>query len=278
MYIPYESLGKDTNKSIIFIHGNGFPPSCYNPFLSHLEKQYYIQSMYLRPLWKNFRNFETLKNWDIFLDDFINYSTENNIFHENAIGHSIGGNILLRAAIKNSDLFKSIVLLDPTIFHPLIIIIWKALNSFKFFHEAIPHVRAAKHRTEFYNSYDEIFSVYRKKEIFSKIKDVQLKEYINSIFNLKNNKYKLSYDKKWEEAIYIKACLKDFDIWNNLDRLKTPTLIITPDQNPVLSVLALKKISKNKFISIKTFNDSTHLFPLEAPKRTSKLIINFLSK
>ena len=69
-----------------------------------------------------------------------------------------------------------------------------------------------------------------------------------------------------------------FEIWNNLNALTIPILIIRPDENPVLGDRAAKKLLKNQFITIKTIENSTHLFPLEYPEKTSSLILDFLSK
>ena len=80
------------------------------------------------------------------------------------------------------------------------------------------------------------------------------------------------------EKIYLKSLLMDMDIWNNIDNLQTPTLIITPEFNPVFRFSASRKILSNKYISIKSIKNSTHLFPLERPDTTSELIKQFLMK
>ena len=85
----------------------------------------------------------------------------------------------------------------------------------------------------------------------------------------------LSYDSAWEEVIYLTAGIKDFDIWKNLHNLQTPTLIIIPEESPVLRYHASKKILKNKFINIEILKESTHLFPLEKPEKTAQIILDF---
>ena len=75
--------------------------------------------------------------------------------------------------------------------------------------------------------------------------------------------------------MYLTAGIKDFDIWKNLHNLQTPTLIIIPEESPVLRYYASKKILKNKFINIEILKESTHLFPLEKPKKTAQIILDF---
>ena len=276
--IPFVEKYNKNLDICFFLHANGFPPDAYKTLLSLIESKYTTKSMLLRPLWKEKGNIDKANSWNIFLNDFLNHCNENNSGQNIGLGHSIGGNILIRSAIKNKNLFKSIVLLDPTIFHPSIILIWKTLNLLNIFKWIHPYASAARNRREEYDTYGEIVESYKKKGVFSKINNAQLEEYINSIFKYKNGKYKLVYNKEWEEIIYLKAALKDFDIWNNLNSLTIPTLIIKPDNNPVLRKKASKKLLKNKFITIKTIEKSTHLFPLEYPKETSNLILDFFSK
>ena len=66
-------------------------------------------------------------------------------------------------------------------------------------------------------------------------------------------------------------------IWNNLDKLNIPVLILRPESNPVLRNSAAQKISSNKNITTITIKDSTHLFPLEKHEETSQIIKEFLS-
>ena len=91
------------------------------------------------------------------------------------MGHSIGGNIVLRAGLSHPNLFSKLVLLDPTLFIPRIIFLWSIvakLNLQKRFH---PWINATLNRKMIYDNFDEIFKSYRKKIVFKKINDNNLK-------------------------------------------------------------------------------------------------------
>jgi len=271
--IPFTSTAKDFEKRCHFFHGNGYPPNAYKSFLNTISRRYNIQSMFLRQFWEDPPPALEVKNWDILLDDLAQYAEEHNIHNEYAIGHSIGGNLLLRSSLENRDLYQKIVLLDPTIFSPLVIYIWRILCYFKIH----PLIKKAKNRRRIFNNFEEIFNSYRSKNTFSKIADDQLNEYIYSIFEKRENQVELSYDSIWEEVLYLTGGIKDFDIWRKLNDLQTPTLIIIPDNSPVLRYGASKKILKNDFVDIKVIKDSSHLFPLEKPNKTSQIILDFFS-
>lgn len=277
--IPFTEYNNNKNLDCHFIHANGFPPNAYKTFLSLLNNKFQIKAPLLRPHWKDYNKVDDFSDWDLFLDDFIRYCNENNINQSYGIGHSIGGNILIRACLQNKTLFKSIVLLDPTIFIPTIVRIWKVASSIPFVKSLFPLAKAAKNRRVDFDSFNHIYDSYRNKTIFSKIPDEQLKEYIDSIFNYNQElqSYHLNYNKKWEEKMFLTSLFKDIEIWNNIDNLKIPVLIITPDTNPVLRKSAMKKFTSNDNIKFITIKDSSHLFPIEKSKLTSELIFKYLN-
>ena len=277
--IPFINFKNNNNPKCQFIHANGFPPSAYTSLFNLLSNNLHIDAMLLRPHWNDDSGIEKLNNWNLFLEDFEKYINENNIIHNYGIGHSIGGNLLLRSCINNKNLFKSIVLLDPTIFIPSIVYLWKFVSYIPHLNSFFPLAKSARNRRKVFNNKDDVFQSYKNKRIFSKIPKEQLKEYIDSIFTYNDNtkNVELNYRRKWEEKIYLKSLLMDMHIWNNIDKLQTPTLIIIPELNPVFRFSASKKILSNKYISIKSIKKSTHLFPLEQADSTFKLIRDFFN-
>ena len=278
--IPFINFKDNTNIECEFIHANGLPPFAYQSLLNLLSNNFNINAMLLRPHWKDDSGIKYFNSWDLFLEDFEDYAKENNINNAHGVGHSIGGNLLLRASINNKNLFKSIVLLDPTIFIPPIVYLWKFISYIPYLKSNFPLAKSARNRRNIFNNKNEIIKSYQSKEIFKRIPIKQLEEYIDSIFtyNQISKKLKLNYARKWEEKIYLKSLLKDINIWKNIDKLEIPTLIITPEFNPVFRASASKKILSNKHVIVKEIKNTTHLFPLEKAEETSQLIQNFLLK
>ena len=107
--------------NLYFIHANGFLPDAYQSLFKDFDNSIKIENYLLLDLFKKQANLK-LENWIPFHNDFVkSIKTKNNI----GMGHSIGGNIILRSSITNPKLFKAIILLDPTLFTPKIIFFWK---------------------------------------------------------------------------------------------------------------------------------------------------------
>ena len=277
--IPFIKYKSSEKTQCHFIHANGFPAYAYKSLFKELSKQMSISTMLLRPHWEDNNDINNFHTWTTFLEDFQLYAKEQEVKQQYGMGHSVGGNIILRAAISDSKLFKSIVLLDPTIFIPSIVYLWRLLSLFPKLHSQFPLAKAARNRRVEFKGKDDIFNSYRSKEIFDKIPDTQLYEYIDSIFSYcKDNEiFKINFSRQWEEKIFLKSLYDDMCIWNNLDKLNIPVLILRPESSPVLRNSAAQKISSNKNITTITIKDSTHLFPLEKHEETSRIIKEFLS-
>ena len=242
--IPFIKSKSSSNTQCHFIHANGFPPHAYKTLFLQLSSKININSILLRPHWENNSDIDNFHSWTVFLNDFQAYAKEQEVKQSYGMGHSVGGNIILRAAICDSNLFKSIVLLDPTIFTPSVVYIWRMLSLFPKLHSQFPLARSARNRRKSFPRKEDIFNSYRTKMIFNKIPDTQLHEYIDSIFsyNGNNRSFDINFSRKWEEQIFLKSLYDDIFIWNNLDKLNIPTLILRPESNPVLRNNAAKKI------------------------------------
>ena len=90
-----------SQNNLYFIHANGFLPKAYQSLFNGLDSQVKIHNHLLLEIFEKQTNLK-LKNWIPFHDNFIkSIKTKNNI----GIGHSIGGNIVLRSSIKSVQTF-----------------------------------------------------------------------------------------------------------------------------------------------------------------------------
>ncbi|MBI44576.1 MAG: hypothetical protein CMG66_00205 [Candidatus Marinimicrobia bacterium] len=266
---------KTNNPNIIFIHANGFPPDSYKPLFQDIETNNNLEKYLLRPLWKKDMNPLELKDWNLFHNDF--KSTLDTQKKYIGIGHSIGGNIILRTAISDPKYFSKIILLDPTLFVPRIIYLWKIAFLTGFQNQFHPWIKSTLKRKMSYDNYTEIFNSYRKKHVFSKINDKNLKIYIRSITSEKNKQLFINYSKAWEYQIYKTGLLADMFIWKNIKNIKIPCLIIRAEESNAFLNSSQNKIEKNNSnIKFTTIKNSSHLFPLEYPEKTSKIIKSFI--
>ena len=233
-----------------------------------------IENYLLLDLFKKQANLK-LKNWIPFHNDFVkSIKTKNNI----GMGHSIGGNIILRSSITNPKLFKAIILLDPTLFIPKILFFWKLFKYLGLQNRIHPWLTSTLNRKMEYENIEEVFKSYRRKNVFSKIDDKNLNIYISSLVKKNDNKHIINYSKSHEYQIYKTGLIEDNYIWRNIKNIKIPTLIIRAEKSNAFLKESAKKVKKlNNNIEIITLENTTHLFPLEKPQKTSEIINKFLA-
>ncbi len=265
-----------------FLHANGYPPECYEPLLGLLQKQYHVFGMKLRPLWDGTKP-DDLQDWHPLSDDLLRFLTDRastTLSEERVIGvgHSIGGIVTLRAAMRDPKKFRAIVLLDPVLFIPSFLVGWNILRALGLGDKVHPLIAGTKKRRRTFDNLETVFRGYRSRPIFRYMSDDGLRAYIKGITQQKaDGAYELVYSPEWEARIYLTG-LRDFDLWRELPKLEVPTLIIRGAETDTFMEKAERLVTKkNPKIQVVTMKNATHILPLEHPQEVANIINNFLT-
>lgn len=274
--IPYFDLGGD-KQPLHFLHANGYPPECYNPFLELLKNQYHVFGMKLRPLWADAKR-EDLQDWHPLSNDLLRFLSDQKPGSVIGVGHSVGGIVTLRAALHDPRNFRAIILLDPVLFMPSFLAMWNIARAMGLGKKLHPKITGALKRRRTFDNLDTVFRGYRTRNVFQYMSDENLRAYIEGITQPKAvGGFELAYTPEWESHIYLTG-LRDFDLWRKLPNLKVPTLIVrAAESDTFLEKAAKLVIRKNPTIQIETLQNSTHLLPLERPQEVAEIMNNFLS-
>lgn len=273
--IPHFDLGGN-GAPLHFLHANGYPPECYAPLLEHLKTKYRLFGMKLRPLWDG-ANKDDFQDWHPYSDDLLRFLSDHKTGPVIGVGHSIGGIVTLRAALRDPQKFRALVLLDPVFFVPPFLMMWNFVRAIGMGEKAHPLIPAAKRRRREFDNLENLFRSYRTKSVFRYMSDESLKTYIEGITQPKaDGGYELVFTPEWETHIYLTG-LRDFDLWRGLSSLDVPTLIIRGAETDTFLPNAEKLVKrKNPRIRIHTLEKATHILPLEHPQEVAKIIMNFL--
>lgn len=258
-----------------FLHANGYPPEVYKKLFELLQNQYHLFGMKLRPLWDDAK-IEDVTHWQIFSDDLLRFLPTVTPDSAIGVGHSIGATVTLRAALQSPNKFRALVLLDPVLFVPSFIFMWKIIYGLGLGKRLHPRVASALKRRKTFDNLETVFRGYRTREVFKYMSDESLRNYIEGITKQKSDRtYELVFSPEWESHIYLTG-LQDFDIWNHLHKLEIPTLIIRGKESDTFLEKAEKLIKKkNPKIQIEVLEKATHIFPLEYPQEVSERINKF---
>lgn len=234
--------------------------------------------MTLRPLWHGATR-EGLKDWRPYSADLLKLLAGRAPEPVIGVGHSIGGVVTLRAAMKEPDKFRALVLLDPVLLVPAYMVGWNIVRAIGLGEKLHPLIATAKKRRRLFDDLDSVFEGYRKRDVFRYMSDQSLNAYINGIAKPKaDGGYELVYSPEWESHIYMTG-LRDFDLWRGLPRFDVPTLILRGAETDTFlenAEILIKK--KNPKVQVHTMEKATHLLPLEYPQEVAKIIKDFLGE
>ena len=277
MSIPYITLG-ESGLPLYFLHANGYPPECYRPLISRLSAHYRVFSMRQRPLWPDSRP-EEIADWHPLTDDFLHFLDERQTGASITVGHSVGGIVALRAALRQPERFRALVLIDPVLLPPIIIRAWQVIHAFGLSSQLHPLIRATRDRRRQFDDLDRLFNGYRRKPIFRYMDDPALRAYVEGIACPGEHGYKLCYRADWEMRIYSTSVWHDMDIWRSLPDLKIPLLIIRGAETDAFWASTSRRvILKAPATRVVTLPQATHLVPLERPGEVYQAIQEFLQE
>jgi pimeloyl-ACP methyl ester carboxylesterase len=274
--IPFIDFG-GTGGTLHFLHANGYPPACYEPFMERLAAKYHILGMLLRALWTG-SNPQDVQDWNPFSDDLLRFLDEHEFTAIIGVGHSIGATVTLRAALKEPERFQALVLIDPVLFPRYYMLEWVLARAFKLGKRIHPKIESALKRRREFDDLNKVFAGYRRREVFRFFSDQDLHTFINGMTKPRpGGGYELVFSPEWEARIYYTGIWHDWDLWSGLSKLNIPTLIVRGAHTDTFWESTARAVQKkNPKIKITTLANSTHLLPLEKPQEVFEIIQQFL--
>ena len=161
--IPCEDFG-GVGPPLHFAHANGYPPAAYRPLLQRLSEHNHVLAMRMRPLW-NFTDPGEFFNWRILADDLEQLLDQQGVDQVIGIGHSMGATTTLRLALRRPERFRSLVLIDPVIFPPVMSIAWDLIFRLGLAYRFHPLAKGALRRRTCFENQTAMFINYRESSL-----------------------------------------------------------------------------------------------------------------
>jgi pimeloyl-ACP methyl ester carboxylesterase len=260
-----------------FLHANGYPPACYRPLLQRLAAQHRVFGMLLRPLWPG-TDPGSIQDWRPFSDDLQQLLRQRGEGPAVGVGHSIGAIVTLRTALHQPALFRALVLIDPVLLPPRRIMQLRILRALGLSSRLNRRIEASLQRRRHFDDLEQLFSGYRRREIFRFLSDDGLRTLIAGMTrSSEQGGYDLVYSPEWEARIYETAIWNDRDIWDGLPSLRVPTLVIRGSHTDTFWARTARLVQqRNPAIRTVTVPNSTHLVALERPDEVAQVTRAFL--
>ncbi|HEY9152874.1 MAG TPA: alpha/beta hydrolase, partial [Anaerolineales bacterium] len=227
-----------------------------------------------------------IKDWNPFSEDLIQLLDERKFDSIVGVGHSIGAIVTLRAALKYPNRFRALVLLEPVLFPRYFILRWNLMRASGQGYRFHPLIKGALKRRREFDDLETVFTGYRRRSIFRFFSDENLRALIQGMTTRKagggreaspQGGFELAYSPEWEARIYHTGIWHDWELWNGIQHLEIPTLIMRGAETDTFWESTARAVQKkNRKIKIVTLEKSTHLLPLEKPQEVFEITESFL--
>lgn len=275
--IPALDFG-GTGQPLHFLHANGYPPGCYHPLIDRLTSRFRVFGMLLRPLWPG-ADPEALRDWKPLSEDLRQFLHQAQAGAVIGLGHSIGAVVTLRAALREPELFKALVIIEPVLLSPQQILLLRVARALGLSKRLDNRIDGALRRRRMFDSREQLFGGYRRREIFRFFSDAQLRSLIEGITRpTPDGRFELTYSPEWEARIYQTGIWNDGDLWGGIRGLSIPTLFLRGLHTDTFFARTAEMIQRrNPAIQMRTLAGATHLAPMEKPEEIAQATLEFVS-
>lgn len=276
--IPYDDFGGH-GPLLHFSHPNAYTPRCFRRFLAPLAENYRVIGARHRPLWylspgaPPVPGPETFDDWNVIADDLLRFLDQERLEGIIGVGHSLGAVATMKAALREPERFRALVLIEPVFLPPAI------LDAVRANPEAAAErsfVLAARRRRDRWPNRRAAFDRYREKDVFAQFSAEALWDYINEGLHEDpaTGEFVLSFPREWEAAFYAHPPL---DVWAELPRLAIPTLAVRGSASDTLfpEAWALWQ-NVQPAAAFAELGEAGHMLTLEAPEEAAAVVGHWL--
>ncbi len=263
-----------------FAHANGFPAGTYAPLIGALASDFHLLARNIcnqgecnEPECPKERRIDGWHELAVELGGFLDAvrGGEKVI----GVGHSIGGIVTLLCAVRRPELFERLVLLEPVLLEPRLVRLIRLMKLMKREASAPLAVRARKRRNG-WKSREDALEYFRSRPLFDGWHEDSLRAYVeHGLVESADGGVVLVCPPEVEAQGFQTY---PADIWRVVPRLRVPALFVRGENSDTITPRArdlFRRLLPNvHYIEIPA---AGHLFPMQLPAETARIIAVFAS-
>ncbi|NMH58737.1 alpha/beta hydrolase [Alteromonas sp. MYP5] len=258
--------------SIQFVHANGFPLGSYRTLINALPPHFQISG---KEKFGHEPHLPVSNNWPYIVQELIEHIGMHSAANERVylVGHSFGAVISYMAACQMPQKVAGLMMLDPPLVTGWRSYLIKLLKKTPLIDKITP-AGLAKTRNTQWSSTTDIVDYFSNKALFVNMDKRCIEDYVSSATQTSQHCTQLTFRHDIEAAIFR-------NVADNLDRfagkLACPALLVTGESSTVcMPAMRDLFIKQNQLAHVVA--PGGHMFPLEYPEQTAKLIEDTLNR
>lgn len=249
---------------LVFAHANGFPAGSYRRLLARLGTDYRVlapEQLGHDPA------YPVTVGWRPLAEQLLDWLAARDTEPVLGVGHSLGGVLMLLAALRQPRRFRALILLDPPLVHGaagLAVAIARWLGRVD---RVTPAARSAQRRRHWPDRATALADL-GAKPLFTGFDATALADYVDAATRTDGEGVHLAYDPAVEAAVFRSL---PTDLGREPATLGCPGALVTPRSGSVTRTADRRWLAR-RYALLTTTAPGGHLFPLEYPVRTATLI------
>ncbi|MEZ5504832.1 MAG: alpha/beta hydrolase [Gammaproteobacteria bacterium] len=250
-------------------HANGIPGATYQPIIQRLQPHQGIAI----PRFGHDPRFPVTHNWQALADELITYLEANAAEPVVGVGHSMGSIVTFIAACKRPDLFRGVLMLDPSLFWGAMALTCKLLKLLGRMDDVAPSGKS-KFRKRNWPDRQTAVAYFASKRLFQFHPDCFESFCQSAIEDCANGEVKLHFDVDVECDIFRNTP-------DNLRKYKRPPnlpmRLVYADKSDASMEKMVLPFCRHFAIPVEKIAGE-HMYPLQQPDLTAELIHRFIQE
>lgn len=260
--LSYLEAGEKHNRKLFIAHANGYAAGCYDYLIKALSADFHVCALDFAGHGESQATL-AFDSWDFFRDQITAFFAYKNWKHCIAIGHSLGGGSLLRAAIENSEQFEKIIAFDPVMLSFPAVIYVKLFGN--------PMARVALGRRADFKNKEQALKIFSRHPANRNWEKDSVRAYVEyCIRETRDGDAELCCDPAMESRIFSQAGWRHL---LQLGRIRCEVQLILPGHSNVCPPrIATRVTAKHPRSAIERVAEAGHLLPFENRGLTLSLV------
>lgn len=250
--LSYLETNSTAPRKILIAHANGYAAGMYDYLVDALGKSHHVCALDFAGHGASTSTLE-FSSWNFFRDQLLSLLDHLDWHTCSAIGHSLGGGSLLRAAEMHSDRFAKIVAFDPVMLNLVSATYLKLWRN--------PMARTALHRRAEFKSKEQALKIFSRHPANRAWQHESVAAYVKYCIRETPNGATLCCAPALEAKIFS---LAEYAHLFALKKIACETHLILPTRSHVCPPRVARKIvANNKASAIDRLPNTAHLLPFE---------------
>lgn len=250
--LSYLEAGAENTRKILIAHANGYAAGCYDYIIAALAKDYHVCALDFAGHGASESTLD-FGSWNFFRDQILAFLNHMRWRTCSAIGHSLGGGSLLRAAIEDATRFEKMIAFDPVMLGFLPILYVKLFGN--------PMARTAAGRRATFKNKEQALKIFGRHPANKNWEKPAVQAYVDYCIREDADGAGLCCDPQVEARIFSQT---EFGHLFRLGRILCETHLVLPAQSNVCAPWVARRIAaQNTLSAVVRVPQAGHLLPFE---------------